>query len=132
MIIHHATPQRTLDRLQQDLAKPRGKRSLSEHLRRQAGIDGAKAALLFEGLDRSAWQDPARVAAASAPIGDGGMKVTSCARAFARRAASPLSAPSRTSIACSARRRVPIISGPSVEITIGMPAASRAKTISAI
>ena len=56
-------PARTLDRLQQDLAKPRGKRSLSEHLRRQAGIDGAKAALLFEVLDRSAWQDPARVAA---------------------------------------------------------------------
>ena len=56
-------PARTLDRLQQELAKPRGKRSLSEHLRRQAGIDGAKAALLFEVLDRSAWQDPARVAA---------------------------------------------------------------------
>ena len=56
-------PARTLDRLQQDLAKPRGKRSLSEHLRRQAGIDGAKAALLFEVLDRPAWQDPARVAA---------------------------------------------------------------------
>ena len=56
-------PARTQDRLQQDLAKPRGKRSLSEHLRRQAGIDGAKAALLFEVLDRSAWQDPARVAA---------------------------------------------------------------------
>ena len=56
-------PARTLDRLQQDLAKPRGKRSLSEHLRRQAGIDGAKAALLFEVLDRSAWQDPTRVAA---------------------------------------------------------------------
>ena len=56
-------PARTLDRLQQELAKPRGKRSLSEHLRRQAGIDGAKAALLFEVRDRSAWQDPARVAA---------------------------------------------------------------------
>ncbi|MFC4762714.1 TIGR03862 family flavoprotein [Dyella koreensis] len=43
-------PDRTLERLQRDLAKPRGSRSLSEHLRRQAGIVGVKAALLREVL----------------------------------------------------------------------------------
>ncbi|GAB1407761.1 TIGR03862 family flavoprotein [Thermomonas brevis] len=56
-------PDRDLDRLAADLAKPRGKRSLSEHLRRQAGISGAKAALLHEVLDKDAAQDTARVAA---------------------------------------------------------------------
>ena len=43
-------PGRTLERLQADLARPRGKRSIGEHLRRQAGLDAAKAALLFERL----------------------------------------------------------------------------------
>lgn len=56
-------PGRDLQRLQRDLAKPRNGRSLGEHLRRQAGIDGAKAALLHEVLDKAALQDMARVAA---------------------------------------------------------------------
>jgi uncharacterized flavoprotein (TIGR03862 family) len=56
-------PARTLAQLQQALAKPRGGRSVSEHLRRQAGVDGAKAALLYETLDRAAFDDAARVAA---------------------------------------------------------------------
>ena len=56
-------PDRTLERLQRDLAKPRNGRSLGEHLRRQAGIDGAKSALLHEVLDKPALQDMARVAA---------------------------------------------------------------------
>ena len=56
-------PGRDLPRLQQDLAKPRNGRSLGEHLRRQAGIDGAKSALLHEVLDKPALQDMARVAA---------------------------------------------------------------------
>ena len=56
-------PGRDRDRLQRDLEKPRGSRSLGEHLRRQAGIDGAKAALLFEVLDKAAQQDMSRVAA---------------------------------------------------------------------
>ena len=56
-------PGRELERLRRDLAKPRNGRSLGEHLRRQAGIDGAKAALLHEVLDKAALQDMARVAA---------------------------------------------------------------------
>lgn len=56
-------PGRALERLARDLAKPRNGRSLGEHLRRQAGIDGAKAALLFEVLDKAALQDMQRVAA---------------------------------------------------------------------
>ncbi|MEF9978327.1 MAG: TIGR03862 family flavoprotein [Thermomonas sp.] len=55
-------PGRTLERLRADLDKPRNGRSLSEHLRRHAGIDGAKVALLHEILDKPALQDMARVA----------------------------------------------------------------------
>lgn len=44
-------PDRTLDRLRHDLARPRGSRTLSEHLRRQAGLVGVKTALLHEVLD---------------------------------------------------------------------------------
>ncbi len=43
-------PGRTQARLQTDLAKPRGKRSVGEHLRRQTGLDAAKAMLVFESL----------------------------------------------------------------------------------
>lgn len=50
-------PDRTLARLQHDLAKPRGSRSFSEHLRRQTGLTGVKAALLHEVLDKSHFQD---------------------------------------------------------------------------
>jgi len=56
-------PGRALERLQRDLAKPRNGRSLGEHLRRQAGIEGAKAALVHEVLDQATLQDMARVAA---------------------------------------------------------------------
>ena len=55
-------PDRSLERLSADLARPRGKRSLAEHLRRQAGITGAKAALLHEVLGRDAAPDIAKVA----------------------------------------------------------------------
>ncbi|MEN1959992.1 TIGR03862 family flavoprotein [Luteimonas sp. MJ246] len=57
-------PGRELARLQGELARPRGKRSLSEHLRRAAGLDGAKAGLLREALDAAAMQDPSAVAGA--------------------------------------------------------------------
>ena len=57
-------PGRDLQRLQRELEKPRNGRSLVEHLRRQAGIDGAKVALLHEVLDKAALQDMARIAAA--------------------------------------------------------------------
>ncbi len=56
-------PGRDLARLHRELAKPRNGRSLSEHLRRQAGVDGVKAALLREVLEPAAFADMARVAA---------------------------------------------------------------------
>jgi uncharacterized flavoprotein (TIGR03862 family) len=57
-------PGRELSRLQQDLARPRGGRSFSEHLRRQAGLEGVKAALLREVLAKQQLDDPRAVAAA--------------------------------------------------------------------
>jgi uncharacterized flavoprotein (TIGR03862 family) len=57
-------PDRPLERLERDLARPRGSRSLSEHLRRQAGIAGVKAALLHETLDKARLQDSAALARA--------------------------------------------------------------------
>lgn len=57
-------PGRDLERLTRDLARPRNGRSLSEHLRRQAGIEGVKAGLLYEALSKFAQQDGTRVAAA--------------------------------------------------------------------
>jgi flavoprotein, HI0933 family/uncharacterized flavoprotein, PP_4765 family len=57
-------PGRELLRLRAELAKPRKGRSLSEHLRRQAGVSGVKAALLREVLDAQALADMDRVAAA--------------------------------------------------------------------
>jgi uncharacterized flavoprotein (TIGR03862 family) len=55
-------PGRTLERLRRDLARPRNGRSLSEHLRRHAGVEGAKPALLREVLDAAALADMERVA----------------------------------------------------------------------
>jgi uncharacterized flavoprotein (TIGR03862 family) len=46
-------PGRTKEKLQRDLSLPRGGRTLSEHLRRHAGITGAKAGLLHEVLGRN-------------------------------------------------------------------------------
>lgn len=57
-------PGRDRERLRGDIAKPRGKRSLGEHLRRQTGLDAAKIALLFEILPRDAMQDADAVAVA--------------------------------------------------------------------
>lgn len=51
------SPDRPLERLRADLAKPRGSRSMSEHLRRQTGLSGVKAALLHEVLDRDQFHD---------------------------------------------------------------------------
>ena len=50
-------PGRDPQRLAKDLAKPRGSRSLSEHLRRHAGVEGVKAGLLYEALPKAQWQD---------------------------------------------------------------------------
>src|SRR6476469_8270391 len=56
-------PGRRLERLLADLARPRAGRSLSEHLRRHAGIDGAKAGLVYEQLGKSCGDDVAALAA---------------------------------------------------------------------
>jgi len=55
-------PGRDLARLERELAKSRDGRSLGEHLRRQSGISGAKAALVFEALGKAAGDDIARLA----------------------------------------------------------------------
>ncbi|WP_295639070.1 TIGR03862 family flavoprotein [uncultured Methylibium sp.] len=47
-----------------EVARPRGSRSLSTHLKSRLGIAGVKAALLHELLDREAMHDPARLASA--------------------------------------------------------------------
>ncbi len=57
-------PGRDLARLAADLAKPRGGRSLSEHLRRQAGLDGVKTALLYEVFGKDRMPDGAALAQA--------------------------------------------------------------------
>jgi uncharacterized flavoprotein (TIGR03862 family) len=57
-------PGRDAQRLAQDLARPRGSRSMTEHWRRHAGIDGVKAGLLYEVLSKPELQDSARVAKA--------------------------------------------------------------------
>lgn len=56
-------PGRDLPRLQRDLAKPRGGRSLSEHLRREAGLTGARANLIYEVLGRQTQADNLTLAA---------------------------------------------------------------------
>ncbi|WP_024890587.1 TIGR03862 family flavoprotein [Luteimonas huabeiensis] len=58
-------PGRDAARLARELARPRGKRSLGEHLRRSAGIAGARAGLLRELCPQDTLQDPARLAAAA-------------------------------------------------------------------
>ncbi|MDP1734299.1 MAG: TIGR03862 family flavoprotein [Sulfuritalea sp.] len=56
-------PGRDVQRLTADLSHPRGRDSLSNHLRRRAGIDGVKAALLHEFAAADDLATPARLAA---------------------------------------------------------------------
>ena len=56
-------PGRDAARLARDLARPRANRSLSEHLRRHAGIEGVKAGLLYEVLSKDQLHDDARIVA---------------------------------------------------------------------
>ncbi|HEX7776956.1 MAG TPA: TIGR03862 family flavoprotein [Parvibaculum sp.] len=56
-------PDRSEARLAGELARPRGKLSMANHLRKAAGIEGVKAALLRECLPADAFADPARLAA---------------------------------------------------------------------
>jgi len=55
-------PGRDLNRLAEDLARPRGRDSISVHLRRRAGIDGVKAALLHEYAEPADLEEPGRLA----------------------------------------------------------------------
>ena len=57
-------PARSAARLAADLARPRDGRSLANHLRVRAGIDGVKAGLLRECLAAEDFADPVRLAAA--------------------------------------------------------------------
>lgn len=50
-------PDRDHDALVRTLGRPRGKRSLGEHLRRGAGLDAVKVALLHEALPRERMHD---------------------------------------------------------------------------
>lgn len=55
-------PGRELSRLHSDLAKPRNGRSMSDHLRRQAGLNGVKTALVYEALGKDGLGDSDRLA----------------------------------------------------------------------
>ena len=57
-------PGRSAEFVQAEVARPRGSRSLSTHLKSRLGIDGVKATLLHELLPRETIADPARLAAA--------------------------------------------------------------------
>ncbi len=63
-ILLDLAPARDEARLRRDLGLWRGKRSLTEHLRRSAGLDGLRAGLLYEVLPKEALSDPARLASA--------------------------------------------------------------------
>ena len=56
-------PDRSLEQLRAALSRPRGKASLATHLRKAAGIEGVKAALLRENAEAQTLADPARLAA---------------------------------------------------------------------
>jgi uncharacterized flavoprotein (TIGR03862 family) len=51
------TPDKSIDTLTKSLVKSRGKKSLSTHLKRSAGISGAKAALLRECTPKEIFQE---------------------------------------------------------------------------
>lgn len=57
-------PGKSLERLIQEIAHPRGARSMANHLQSRAGIAGVKAGLLRECAAQEDYADPARLAAA--------------------------------------------------------------------
>jgi uncharacterized flavoprotein (TIGR03862 family) len=63
-------PDWSQERLVEQLSRPRGSRSVSEHLRRKVGIRGVKAGLLREFIPKERFADPIEMAAAikSLPI----------------------------------------------------------------
>jgi uncharacterized flavoprotein (TIGR03862 family) len=57
-------PGRSCEFVRDEVARPRGSRSLATHLKSRLGIDGVKAALLYELLQRDVLADATRLAAA--------------------------------------------------------------------
>jgi hypothetical protein len=57
-------PERDAAFVRAEVARPRGSRSMSTHLKSRLGLEGVKAALLHELLPREAFADPATLAAA--------------------------------------------------------------------
>ena len=57
-------PDRTLEDVTTRLAKPRGKNSLGNHLRKSLGLDATKTALIFEVTPREPLNDPTKLAIA--------------------------------------------------------------------
>ena len=51
-------PDHTLSQVQAELARPRGSRSLSSHLKSRLGLQGVKAGLLHELVSREDWTNP--------------------------------------------------------------------------
>jgi len=65
VVIHlDLTPDKELQPLIKKLSQPRGTRSMANHLRRQAGIEGVKAGLLRELVPAKEFADPALLGAA--------------------------------------------------------------------
>jgi uncharacterized flavoprotein (TIGR03862 family) len=56
-------PDRTLQRLTEDLSRPRGTRTVATHLKRCAGVAGVKTGLLREAVPKEVLADPIRLAA---------------------------------------------------------------------
>jgi uncharacterized flavoprotein (TIGR03862 family) len=57
-------PAWTAERVQREVAHPRGSRSLSSHLKSRLGLEGIKTAVLYERLGKDAMNDPVRLAEA--------------------------------------------------------------------
>jgi uncharacterized flavoprotein (TIGR03862 family) len=57
-------PDMSAEKVLQEVNHPRGSRSLSSHLKSRLSLDGIKAAILHELLDKAAINDPAQLAAA--------------------------------------------------------------------
>jgi len=65
VVIHvDLVPQRSLDWLTATLSQSRGARSMGQHLKRLTGIDGVRAALLYEAVAPAVFGQPAALAAA--------------------------------------------------------------------
>jgi uncharacterized flavoprotein (TIGR03862 family) len=57
-------PDMSVEKVRQEVGHPRGSRSLSSHLKSRLNLDGIKATILYELLDKAVIDDPAQLAAA--------------------------------------------------------------------